>query len=309
MALPHDLWEPRALFAGWLAATAALAFQPLLAALGQALGAVAGGCAWIGVSLPVDRPVWALVNQPTLAFAASWDAVGYWLGSLLLPLMPRARTFAAEVVTLQLAWGAAVLGLAWMPMIDPDQGHLARFLILHRWPPALLWLAPATAAVLTPLIVLRLLAVARQGRGHLGRLMRMALVAAYLGLPAVAAGVVSTVIRGTAPVAAALAAGAVLAVAMAVAWIGYPPALVRDLARVTAGSQLRLVAAAGLLLAVLVVAGRPLPDGDRSGLLWSSPTGLNNIRPWIDPLTLVAESPQPVLIIEPSSPKGSPGAE
>ena len=51
------------------------------------LGALLGGCGWIGISTPLHRQVWALVNQPALNFASLPRGLGYWLGSLALPLL------------------------------------------------------------------------------------------------------------------------------------------------------------------------------------------------------------------------------
>ncbi len=73
--MPAMQTEPRAtsplvVAVSWLAASVALPFALIGASLGQGLGALIGGCHWIGVTLPLDRQVWALVNQPVLNFAA-----------------------------------------------------------------------------------------------------------------------------------------------------------------------------------------------------------------------------------------------
>ena len=80
-----DTLSPRVLPLGWLLAASASLLAVVTAAVGQGVSAWIGGCHWIGVSLPLGRQVWALVNQPSLAFATSGAAFGYWLGSTLLP--------------------------------------------------------------------------------------------------------------------------------------------------------------------------------------------------------------------------------
>ena len=57
--------DAKGLLYGLLAAVAAFPGALLVAVAGQGIGALLGGCGWIGVSTPVDRQVWALVNQPT----------------------------------------------------------------------------------------------------------------------------------------------------------------------------------------------------------------------------------------------------
>jgi hypothetical protein len=127
----------------WLTAAIAAPLALIGAVLGQAAGALVGGCHWIGFTVPLDRQIWALVNQPVLNFSSLPDASGYWLGSMLLPLvtgaavigfLPRARSLVAELGSVQVAWAMSAISVAWLPLLDPTDGHLARYLALNNRP-------------------------------------------------------------------------------------------------------------------------------------------------------------------------------
>jgi len=297
-----DVMAAKGLLFGLLAAVAAFPGALLLAVAGQGIGALLGGCGWIGISTPVDRQVWALVNQPTLHFATQLRSLGYWSGSLVLPLLvalaaipllPRARSLAAELIVVHGAWACAVVGLAWLPLLDPQDGHLVRWLELWRLPAPLIWLAPALAIPAAVPPTLRLLALLRIGRPNTGRALRLATVWFHLTLPAAAWVAAATALLGAPPAPSALAAGAAVVVALSTAWFGYPPAFVHRLRPLSLGSWLRLAALAAAVVAVVWLAGRPLFEGRRAGLLWAQPNASNNIRPWIDavPLSDVASLP------------------
>jgi hypothetical protein len=285
-----DLTSPRGILFGWLAAAFGFTSGLLLAVGGQGLGAFVGGCGWIGISTPLGRQVWALVNQPALNFASEPRAAGYWFGSLVLPLLagvavlhliPRARTLAAELIAVHLAWGAAVVGVAWLPLLDPVDGHLARFLELTDVPSLLVWAAPSLAAIAAFPPVLRLLSLARVARPHTGRGLRLMVVAAHLAAPCVAWTLLVSAVRGAPPLAPIVALLAPLLVACAVAWFGYPPAYVHRLREIEAASWLRLLCSVLVVVALVWVAGRPLGEDTWAGLLWGEPSDKNNIRPWV----------------------------
>jgi hypothetical protein len=290
-----DVMGAKGLLFGLLAALAAFPGALLLAVAGQGIGALAGGCGWIGISTSVDRQIWALVNQPALDFATQLRSLGYWSGSTVLPLLvalaaipllPRARSLAAELIVLHAAWAAAVVGLAWLPLLDPQDGHLVRWLELWGLPAPLVFLAPALAipAVLPP--TMRLLALLRIGRPNTGRALRLAAVTLHLVVPAAAWVAAVTFLLGAPPVPPALAAGAAVMVALSTAWFGYPPAFVHRLRGLTLGSWLRMAAVVATVVTIVWFAGRPLPDARRAGLLWARPAASNNIRPWIDAVPL-----------------------
>jgi hypothetical protein len=292
-----DVASPEGVLFGWLAAAAAMAATLVLAAAGQGVGAVLGGCRWIGISLPLDRQVWALVNQPALNFASEPRALGYWLTSLVVPLLigvgavsllPRARSIAAELAVVHGAWAASVVGVAWLPLLDPGDGHLSRWLALGGLPSWLVWLAPVVAAAAAVPPTLRLLALARAARQHTGRWFRLAVVGLHLAVPCAAWSGTAWTVRGEPAIAATGAVLAPVAVAFAIAWIFYPRPYAHRLQTFSRSSWLRHAAVAIALAALLLAAGRPLPGGRRAGLLWSTENDKNNIRPWIHTAQLAA---------------------
>ena len=299
----------RGLLASWMAAVCGHVAGLLLAVLGQALGAVLGGCQWIGMSLPAHRQVWALVNEPAPHFAAQPAATGYWLGSVILPLLvaltavpllPRARSVTAELATLQLAWGAAVVGGAWLPLVEPSSSHLVSWLGFRRLPDVLVLVAPAVAVVAVVAPTLRLLAVARNRRRETRRLERVAIVLIHLVGPSAAWVGAGTVLGGGVPAGAAMAVLVTAAVSLPVAWIGYPPALVHRVEGIRGRRVLWLAALAFVLAGLVWATGRPLAGGRVAGILWRSPDAYDNIRSWIEPADLgagqwrrVFESPPP----------------
>ncbi len=289
-----DPLRPSAVLLGWLAAALAAPVTLLLAALGQGVGAVLGGSSWIGVSTPWTRPPWALVNQPTIDFAASSAALGYWFGSTAVllavaglgaSLLPRPRTLAAEVAVVQLSWSAAFIGGCWLPLLDPDDGHPGRWLALHGLPTQLTWGVAGVAALAAAPVAVHLLRLVRGARHHAGRGARLAAVTVHLVVPAAAFLALQRLLAGELRAAPALAVALPAVVALVLAWARYPRPHGRPLEPVSAGSFLRLVAALAVAVTLVAVAGRPLPGGSAAGLLWGVPDPLNNIRPWIDAAT------------------------
>jgi hypothetical protein len=282
----------------WLTAAIAAPLALIGAVLGQAAGALVGGCHWIGFTVPLDRQIWALVNQPVLNFSSLPDASGYWLGSMLLPLvtgaavigfLPRARSLVAELGSVQVAWAMSAISVAWLPLLDPTDGHLARYLALNNRPPGWIWLAPALACAVALLPTLRLLEMARRHRPNISRGSRVLVVALHLGAPAVAfAGVVS-IVRGTVPLRPVMALALPLAAALLFAWFRYPAPYVHPL-QLPGTSQITALAAAAIFLSAGVwLAGRPLPDGKSAGFLWGPAHSFNNIRPWIEPISISSD--------------------
>lgn len=287
-----DPLQATAVLLGWLAAALAAAATLLLAVLGQGVGAVLGGGSWIGISTAWSRTPWALVNQPTIDFAASPAALGYWFGSTALALavaalgvvlLPRPRTVAAELAVLQLSWAAATVGGCWLPMLDLEDGHPARWLALHDLPPQLIWVVPGLAVVAAVPAVVHLLRLVRGARHHAGRYARLAAVTVHLVVPAAAWIALQRVLTGGIQAAPTAAVALPVTLAVAVAWARYPRPHGRPLEPVAAGSFVRLGAVLAALALLVAAAGRPLPDGAVAGLLWAKPDPLNNIRPWIEP--------------------------
>jgi len=274
----------------WLAAIAAQGSALMLSVIGQGLGALAGGCGWIGASIPIHRQVWALVNQPVLNFSSLPAAGGYWLGSMVVPflaavfmltLRPRKPTLVGQLAVVQTVWWVALVAGAWLPLLDPVDGHLSRWLLLHRLGPALAWSAPAAAAAVAMFACLRLLELARSYRSELGRRARVAAVVVHLVLPVGGWLCVVFWAGGTPPLRSFIGLAMPVAAVLAFAWFRYPPPFPRPLNAPSRRAVVVLVACVGLTVSVVWAAGRPLPDGGASGVVWGKAESFNNIRPWI----------------------------
>jgi hypothetical protein len=298
------------LLASWLAALAALPMALFTAVAGQGIGAMLGGGGWIGISLPWDRQVWALVNQPALNFASLPAAGGYWLGSVAAPLavalvvIPaslRFHSLTAQLLMVHWAWMSTVVGVLWQPALDPHVSHLTRWLEFRGLPTELRFSTAVLACVAAVPIVLRLLAITRVTRHHLGRGGRLRVVGTHL-LPFVAAWAATTVaLRGALPVEACWLAGAPVAVVLAVAWIGYPGLLTHKIEPVRNRSFVDLVIAVTLLWSGMFLAGRVLPDGRAAAFQWARDSSFNNIRPWMRPLRAPWMDPTPAAPRSPAS--------
>ncbi len=284
---------PTGLLASALAAALGLPLSLFTATIGQGIGALLAGGGWIGLCVGWDRQAWALVNQPVLNFASLPSATGYWLGSwiapllvaaLAIPLSLRLRSLTAQLIVVQWAWMAAVIGVSWQPALDFQRCQFARWLEFRDLPPELLWTSVALAAVAAVPIVLRLIAIARIARYHLSRARRLTLVGLHL-LPApLAWAAVTTMIRGAIEVQACIAAGAPILVVVAVAWIGYPAPLTHPVEPVRARALAQLSLMLVLVWAAFWIAGRPLAEDRVAAVQWGGETSTNNVYPWMEPL-------------------------
>jgi hypothetical protein len=284
---------PTGLFATTLAAALGLPLSLFAAAAGQGIGALLAGGGWIGLSVGWDRQAWALVNQPVLNFASLPSATGYWLGSsiapllvaaLAIPLSLRLRSLTAQLIVVQWAWMAAVIGVSWQPALTFERCQTVRWLEFRGLPPELGWAGVALAAVAAVPIVLRLIAIARITRFHLSRARRVTLVGLHL-LPApLAWAAATTTIRGSIEVKACIAAGVPILVVLAVAWIGYPAPLTHPVEPVRARALALLSLTLVLAWAAFWISGRPLAEGRVAAVQWGGETSTNNIYPWMEPL-------------------------
>ncbi len=295
MQTEPEINAPSVVAISWIAAIAAFPLALVVATLGQGVGAMVGGCHWIGVSLPLDREVWALVNQPVLNFASLPTAGGYWLGSLIgplmvaalvIPLLPRAQSLIVEISVIQVAWGAAAVAVAWLPLLETGDGHLTRWLGLHGLSMSLVWLAPAFAAAAGALPTPRPLELARRRHTDTGRIYRVALVAIHLVVPVVLWVALASLIRSSVPLEATLAVSVPVCAAILLAWLRYPAPYVRPLERPRVSGVISLVICAAVTTILIWTTGRPLPDDASAGVLWGTPQAYNNIRPWIDPISI-----------------------
>jgi hypothetical protein len=294
--------SPSVIAISWMAASAALPFALIGAALGQGLGALIGGCHWIGVTLPLDRQIWALVNQPVLNFASLPRAGGYWLGSIFLPLvvavtiigfLPRARSLVTQLSCVQVAWAMSLVAVAMLPVLDSEDGHLARFLALHGGPTTLVWLSPVFAAGAALLPTLRLLQLARRRRPNIRRSYRLLVVALHLGVPAAGWLALVCLVHGSVLMPAIIAAAAPVLAALVFAWLRYPDPYVRPLELPKASQIVGLALAAMIMAAIVWGTGRPLADGHSAGVLWGTEQSSNNVRPWVEPWSITGGTAVP----------------
>lgn len=105
----------------------------------QGLGTWAAGGYFIGLSVPTWTQPWALVNEPSVGFAATRTALwAYWLAPFLLAAFlvfcslqaPVGTSLLRHLFLVHLAWGASFLGLAWLAGLGLEDGlvsGLARF--------------------------------------------------------------------------------------------------------------------------------------------------------------------------------------
>jgi len=284
---------PTGLLASWLAAAITLPLSLFVATIGQGIGAVLVRAGWIGLCVPWDRQAWALVNQPVLNFASLPIATGYWLGSwiapllvaaLAIPLSLRLRTLTSQLVVVQGAWMAAVIGVSWQPALDPHLSHFTRWLQFRNLSPDFRWVTVILAAAVVVPIVLRLIAIARITRHQLSRSRRLALVVLHL-LPApVVWAATTTVIRGGIAVESCIVAGVPFLVVLAVAWVGYPAPLTHPISPVRGWTIARLMTVLVLVWSAFWMAGRPLSEDRAAAVQWGRDGSYNNIRPWMEPL-------------------------
>ena len=273
----------------------AWAAAPLLLILGQGLGALAGGCDWIGAVTSIHRQPWALVNQPTIDFASRPASFGYWWGGTMLclataalavPLLPRPRTLVAELATIQLSLAAAFL-VAWTPLLATDAGHPGRWLQLRSVPVQGLWLLPAAAGIVSVLPTLRLLGLLAGARRRAGRGSRLLLVAVALAPPTGAWVVAAWRLSGSfVPlVEPLLGVGIMIATVLGVAVVGYGRPVVHPVATPTSAGLLAATLAAVILAAAAAGLGLPRRGAEAGGVLWGAPGATNNIRSWMEPAT------------------------
>ena len=70
--------------------------------------------------------------------------------------------------------------MAWLPLLDRSDGHLARWLELWHLPGALAYVVPVLALPAAVFPVLRLLSLLRMVRQDIGRGLRLATVSFHL---------------------------------------------------------------------------------------------------------------------------------
>ncbi|MEE4271278.1 MAG: hypothetical protein V2I67_06375, partial [Thermoanaerobaculales bacterium] len=199
-----------------------------------------------------------------------------------------------QLVAVQGAWVALVIGASWQVLLDSDHGHVARWLGFRNLPDELRWVAVGAAVAAAVPVALRLLSLARISRHHMSRAHRLGLVALHLlPVPAAWAGVVTTVAPAV-PIEAWVALSVPHLTAILVAWFGYPAPPTYAITAASLRSGFVLAVVAGLTWAAFFVAGRPLPSANAAAIQWSHATATNNIREWMQPWRApwLADSPR-----------------
>ncbi len=285
--LKHPL-SARVIMLSWAAASLAWPLAWLLLAASQGLGVVATGGEWIGLALPWGQHPWALVNQPTVGYAATRAAFwGYWLSplfgaavrALAIPIgLSASRSWLAELLVCQVGFAGACLGFGWAPPLGAADGPasgLARF--WHVESSTLVGGCALFGALVIVPSVLRL-------TGHLwhlqagpGRSRRLAAVAVHGLLPALAWPTASFLMGWGVNGASMVTLGAVILGAVVGAWFGVPRAPLRPRPEVPP-STVALAWLAGLVVAcALAWSGSPR-GGAAKALLWSTEGMTSNVR-------------------------------
>lgn len=131
------------LLASWSLALLAWTLVWWALPLAQGIGTWLVGGQFIGLALPTWTQPWALVNEPSVGFAATRTALwSYWLSPFLLAVflalgatqLPVGPSLARQLFFLHLSAAAAHLGLAWLPGLGRDDGLVAGITRFFRWP-------------------------------------------------------------------------------------------------------------------------------------------------------------------------------
>ena len=280
---------PRSVLLSWVVAVAVWPVAWALPLCAQGLATAAVGGSWIGLSLPWGATPWALVNEPTIAFAASRAALwAYWLPPPLLAallalgvpvLAPTSGRWAGELAAFHLALASAVLGLGWAPHLAADDGWLAGLVRFSALGDDLVVAACLLIACLAaPLAFRRLGGRLWPARGGATRWRRVLLVV-WHGLAPAAAWAVAARLLGW-PLSRPALAGMslVLGTALLAALTVAPRAAVRPDLTVAARTLVVSAVLAALVALPAAWAGAAR-EGRARALLWGQPSETNNVRP------------------------------
>lgn len=132
--MPRGLLGLPQLLTSWLWAATAWVLVWWALPLAQGVATAAAGGQFIGVSLPTWTQPWALVNEPSVGFAATSNALwAYWLPpfvlacvlALVLPQLPSGASLSQHLFLSHVAFASACLGLGWLPSLGLEDGLLA----------------------------------------------------------------------------------------------------------------------------------------------------------------------------------------
>ena len=281
--------SPRVLVLSWAVALLAWPFAWLLLAVAQGLGTVVAGGGWIGFAIPLGLHPWGLVNEPSIAFAATRAALFlYWLtppvaalavAALLPTVVPVPPSWLSEVGIFQLAVGCAVLGLGWAPPLGVADGPAAGLARFWNVSPGV---SLATAAALGAGVVQ--LAVARlashlwvEPSGPLRR-RRLLVVLAHGFVPAGCWGVAIIAQGWAVPPLAVVTTGAVLVGALLGAWWWVPRSPLHPRPQLRWGTVIVMAALGVVVFGAAGWAGAPR-HGHGTAFVWGRPGETNNVRP------------------------------
>lgn len=144
--MPRGLFSLPVLLASWALAATAWVLVWWTLPLVQGLATAAAGGQFIGLSLPTWTQPWALVNEPSVGFAATRAALwAYWLAPFLAaailaaaaPQLPAGASLARHLFFAHASLAAAFLGLAWLPAVGGEDGLLAGLSRFFRQDPRL----------------------------------------------------------------------------------------------------------------------------------------------------------------------------
>jgi hypothetical protein len=292
----HPL-EPRVVLLSWLVATGLWPVAWLVPSLAQGVGVTSAGGQWIGLAVPFAGQSWALVNEPTVGFAATHAALwAYWLAPLLAPLVlalllplfvPTGRSWLGELTVLHLALASAVLDLGWAPPLGVGDGPAAgleRFWGMGEG--TVVGICLLLAAVSVPFTLVRLLSHLWNVPGGPTRRRRLVAVTLHVVVPAGGWCAVTLLSGWRLPVISALAAGGLMVIVLAAAFtfVSHPPIARKRGPEWTAFALAAVVAV--IAGGAVAWAGAPLAGMPRA-ILWGPPGATNNVRRGMERLEIM----------------------
>jgi hypothetical protein len=281
--------SPRVLLLSWGMALLVWPLAWLLLAVAQGLGTVVAGGGWIGFAVPLGLHPWGLVNEPSIAFAATRTALFlYWLtppfaalalAALLPTVLPVPPSWLSEVGVFQLAVACAVLGLGWAPPLgvaDGPAAGLARFWGVS--PSVFLTVTTVLGVLVVQLAVARLASHLWAEPGGPLRRRRLLVALAHGFVPALC-WAVAVVLRGWAiPPLAAVTTAAVLLGMLLGAWCWVPRSPLHPRPNLYRRTVVTVMVLGAVVFVAASWAGAPR-RGHGTAFVWGFPGETNNVRP------------------------------
>jgi hypothetical protein len=281
--------SPRVLVLSWGVALVAWPLAWLLLAVAQGLGTVVAGGGWIGFAVPLGLHPWGLVNEPSIAFAATRAALFlYWLApplaalavaALLPTVVPVPPSWLSEVGVFQLAVACCVLGLGWAPPLGVADGPAAG--VERFWevsPQLFLAVTTVVGAGVVQLAVARLASHLWVEPGGPRRIRRLLVAFAHTFVPA-AWWAIAVVVQGWGvPPMAVVTTVAVLVGALLGAWLWVPGSPLHPHPHLGWRTVVAVSVLGAVAFAAASWAGTPR-RGHGTAFVWGYPGQTNNVRP------------------------------